>query len=494
MPKHVAIYVGIIAFFSLIQLVMGANVFVLAAIDLVALTGVIPLRHRTFDPIDTLLFSLSLYYGTFSLILKTVVGQPVQRNLLVATTSLSLLVIGFGLITSAYFLVSTLLTRHYPGTRLRRWNVLEQTFSDQQFLERFTVPVMLFSLALCVVNAMVSATASDLSSGAGDSGFGGLGNFVPIIQLAFAMQLSLVLRRGARKDWFWISTATAVLFVLAIVNNQKATFLIVVATILINGIAYRVKVRPRVIAAVVVVAAISFLYLSPAIYIVRGMQVSKLERIGLTFSVLAEADFNPIRLYELQDKITNPGGAHSHAADVDYLSPHDYHTDRFTLLMPVDNMAREGTRKPIGVGTYLSLLIKTILPSAIIGQHSDTSLGELIAWRFGITQTGNHARLVLGILGTAYGTGGPFGLLILAPLFCLILFAILKLSCNGSIWQNPWAIFVASRVFFYGEADISTLAEVIRGFLPIVLFAYGLTLLHKRKRPSTSPSTMPLAT
>ncbi|WP_420384260.1 hypothetical protein [Novosphingobium sp.] len=489
LPRHAAIYLLVIGLLSLFQIVIGANILLLIAIDLVCLTALVPMTRKSFDPNDLLFLSLSFYYGTFALVLKSLVLQPVQENLEVPLLTSLYLVSGFGLIFLAYLWVMRGMTSYYPGTRLRTWGIFERYFADPRFLARFTLPLSLMANLFAIVLSTLSHSAQEVANGlATASSLTTLGSLLPIVQLALAMQLSLQARRGSQIDRVLIIITIGTGVALSILNNQKLLGFMLAVTYGVHMIAYRVRVRPRVIALGTAAVMVLFLYVTPLIHIIRAMDLVKSERIAQTFHILQEAHFSPIELSEIEAKLPGADDPSSLATRLNYLAPNDFNTDRFTMLIPIDLTARASLTEPLGLGAYFKEIVLEVLPKFITGEHSLDVLVDQIAWRYGIRENNVVARPALGMLGTGYGVAGAWGVLVIAPLIMLAFFALVKRVCNGSIWENPWAVYIASSIFFFGEQDITLPVLIVRSFLPIILIAAILIVydqLFSRVQSST---------
>lgn len=478
LPKHATAYLLFIGILSLFQVVLGANLIVLAAIVTVCLAALYPMTRKTLDPNDILMVSFSLYYGTFSLILKCLVLQPVQMNLVVPMKTSAYLVGGFGMIFLSYLFVQRVMTRHYPKTRLRRWTWLEKAYANNRFLARFTLPFSLLALAFVSIVSLFSHSAQEVATGlASSGGIAALSALNSLIQLAFAMQLALLSRRGSQADRVLAIATFGIVMILSMLNNQKQLAFMMIVTYAIYVIAFRVRLSPRFLALGATAAVIAFLYMTPVIHIVRGLQVEKSQRISMTLKILAEAHYNPAKLLEIESKLPGAGDV-SYTDLVDYLAPSSLNTDRFTQLMPIDQMARADFREPLGLGFYLDEMIHETLPKYIVGEHRLEALSDYIAWHYSIREDGVISRPALGLLGTGFGVSGPLGLLLLAPFLTLVFFALVKITCNGSISENPWAVFIASFIFFNGEADITIMGSIFRSFLPVIISASALVAVY----------------
>jgi hypothetical protein len=480
LPRHAFIYLLIIALLSLFQIALGANFVVLLAIDAVCVFAIYPMTRKAFGATDMLFLSFCFYYGTFSLFLKCMVLQPVQENLVVPYITCSYLVVGFFGIFLSYYFVERTMTRHYPRTTLRRWNLFEKRYADERFLTRFTLPLSIIAIAFTVLISVFSHSVQDVANGqAASGGFAALGALEPIIQLAFAMQLSLLTRRGTQTDRALVFATITIAVAISIFNNQKVLAMTMGMTYVLHAIAYRIRIRPRLIALGLLGGAIAFLYLSPLIHIVRGLEIDKSQRISETIRILEEANFNPFELMEIDKKLQGSQAENTFEAQIDYLSPYNLSTDRFTMLMPIDQMARAGLRAPLGFMDFLLEIRDETLPKQIIGEHRLEVLGDMIAWRYTIRGNGIIARPTLGVLGTGFGVAGVWGLMVLAPLISLIFFATIKLISNGSIWHSPWAVFIASYVVFDGEVDLTIVVLLLRGLLPLLIVA-ALVIVYDR--------------
>ncbi len=480
LPRHATYFLIFLGLITLFQVALGSDLIVLAALVAVSASGLYPMTRKTFDPADLLMLSFSFYYGTFSLILKSIVLQPVQMNLQVPYLTAFYLVSGYGLIFISYLFVTRVMTKYYRGTRLRSWTLFERVYADESFLARYTLPLSIVSLVLITVVSFFSHSAQEVALNlASNSGIAALGALNPIIQLSLAMQLSLVARRGRQSDVALVIVTFAVAFALSILNNQKQLAFLVIVTGAVHIVAYRIRIKPQFLISGLLFLVVAFLYIAPLIQIVRSMNVEKSARVGVTLDLLQEANFNPIELLEIQSKLPSAIDNSSLAKRLDYLAPNFLNTDRFTQIMPIDQTARASFRAPLGINDYLADLVFETLPKVIVGEHTLEVLDDKIAWRFSIREDGVISRPVLGLLGTGYGVAGAFGVLVLAPLTTLIFFAFMRLWCNGSIWNNPWAVFIASSTFFYGETDLTLLVAIFRAVMPMLVIAWTLIALHR---------------
>ena len=479
LPRHATIYAFFIALLSLFQIALGANLIVLSAIDLVCFSALVPLTSKTFGPNDLLFLSMGLYYGTFSLILKSIVLQPVQLNLQVPYLTSAYLVGGFGMIFLGYLLTERTISRHYIGTTLRTWNVFEKTYADVDFLYRYTPPLALFALTLVLVISIFSnSTLEIVVEKQSVSSLNFLAAYIPLAQLALAMTLSLSFTQKDRMMRTIAIVILAVALVSSLLTNHKTTMFVIGITVPLHLLAYKIRVNVRVILGMLLGIIVTFFYATPIIHIIRTEQIDKSQYITQIVKILNETEFNPFAIQKLQDKL-NSTRSLDLASEIDYLAPFDLTTDRFTLLMPIDQIARHDNRAPIGSGTYFRKEIKELLPRAIIGEHDLQNISDEVAWRYSIRENGVIARPALGVLGTGLGIAGPLGLLLFGPLVAMMMFVVNKLVCNGSIWQNPWAVFIASYSFFRGEADFGEPTEILRGFLPMLAIAYFLIFLKR---------------
>jgi hypothetical protein len=479
LPRHCMIYLLGIGLLSLFQIALGANVLVLLAIDYVCLFALIPMTRKVFGPNDILFLSFCFYYGVFSLLFKTIVLQPVQQNLKEPYLTSSYLIAGFSLIFVMYFATEHYLTKYYTGTRLRRWTIFEATFADGNFLARYTMPFSIGALGLLIVYSILSnGTLEVLVQNQTASSFNVLGSYTPLTQLALVMQLTLATRykNQTAKVLVLISLGASVLS--AILINHKMVMFQMAFTYTIFVMANRIFIRPRVIIGVVIVAAVTFLYAVPLIQITRTMRIDKTAIVGESIKILNEVNYNPVELSARQQKLGTEGQVDI-STDVDYLAPLNLGTDRFTLLMPIDQVDRAGGREPIGTRPYLDMTIKELLPKVIVGEHDRENLADEIAWRYSIRNQGDVARPALGLLGTGLGTEGPIGLFVYAPLIALGLFVLNKFICNGGLRDNPFGIFLGTYMIFLGESDLTVISIILRGLLPMIFAAYGLIILSK---------------
>ena len=480
LPRHAIIYVMLVGLLSVIQLILGADLVVLAAIDTACLFALYPLSKRLFGPNDLLFLSFCFYYGFFSLTLKTLVLQSVQTNLKNQYVTSAYLVAGMVIIFSVYFIAERFFNKFYPNSSIRQWTVFEKNIADEGFLKKFTLPFSIATLALLVFVAIFSNGALEIFQQKQEaSSVNTLSSLIPLVQLSLAMQLALITQYKDKPTRTLALISLTVAVFASVITNHKVFMFLLAVTLFIHIIAFRIRLRPRVIAGFAISVILLFFYLTPLIHIERSLQIEKSAIFDEAISILVETDFNPIELQVLEQRLLSTGSENDLTAQIDYLAPYNLTTDRFTLLMPIDQIDRHDDREPLGTGELVHNVIKEVLPKAIVGQHELQNTADEIAWRFSIREQGQIARPALGLLGSGLGIEGSLGLLLYGPVIILILCSLNKLFCNGSIWQNPFGIFMASRYFFAGEMDFSSIVDTLRGFLPMMAIAYLMIFIHK---------------
>lgn len=474
------LYVAALALLVGAQLLLGANLWLLAALATVAGAAVWPLSRGGWRISDGLYALMCVYFGAASLVVKTLAGQPVQSNLQVPDLSAGYLLAGFGSISIGYLASQSIRQPWRFATRLR-----DITASPGN-LSRFAAPIFLLGAIFYFLQTHFRAVASN--GGFENGGFGGFGTFYPLLILGAAMQTALIAQRPrARRHKAVLAGMAAVILALTLADNTKRTlfdFLVVVAA---TFLAFGVRPRWRWVVPPAIAAALAIIYVVPAIQIVRTQpDVRGPDRIAATLGVIAQNSYDPIALADAADRIAT--SYHLTYRD-SYVYPLTWNSERFTMIQPIDLVARKlEERGTMGAADLWRDPAETLLPSLLMTKTLATA-PDRIAWHYGFRASGSIARPVVGLIASSLAAFGLVGVLLLPGLTVAFTFVVLD-GVGGRLVDNSWATFLFATTAFLAEREVSTtLSFFCRSFI-VILLAGGVLLLlrHRKVRRAPAPS------
>lgn len=461
------------------QLLLGASIWLLTALFCVSFAALWPMTRRNWRISDGIYALMCVYFGTASLIVKTLAGQPVQSNLLVPNLSAGYLMIGFASITIGYC-VATLVPQPF-----RVANALRDITAEPMNLVRFAAPLFTLGAVLYFLQTQFRAIA--INGGFEAGGFGGFGTFYPLLLLGAAMQTALIAKRPQwHRHKAVLGAMAIVILALTLADNTKRTLFDFLFVVTVTLIAFGVRPRWRWIVPSAIVAALVIAYVVPAIQIVRTQADTRgLGRIATTIGVIARHQFDPGSLGEAADRIAE--GYHLTYRD-SYVYPRTWNSERFTMIQPIDFVARNlNERGTMGGDVMWRDPAETLLPGVLMTKSLVTA-PDRIAWFYGFRARGSIARPVVGLIASSLAAFGLAGVLLLPGLTVALTFIILD-GVGGRLSNNVWGVFLFAATTFLAEREVSTMLSFFcRSFIFIMLTG-GVLLLLGYRRVRRAPIT-----
>ncbi|WP_085808215.1 hypothetical protein [Sphingomonas sp. TZW2008] len=454
------------------QALLGASAGVLGTLVVIASAALAPLAKRNPRVSDGLFALLCIYFGTASLALKTLAGQPVQANLVVPETTATYLLAGFASITVGY-------AASHAVRRPARFAFRLRTVTADPARLAWLAPLA-FALGALFTFLQTQFRAIASNGGFEGGGFGGFGTFYPLLLLGAGLQAALVAQRpGAIGPKALLAAMAIVVLALTLADNTKRTLFDFLLVVLVTLVAFRVRLRWRWIvpAAIGMLVAVGFVV--PAIQIVRTQpDVRGIGRIVATARVIAAARFDPARLAADADRIAAGFQLTYHDS---YVYPRTWNTERFTMIQPIDQVARAlGDRGTMGLADLWRDPAETLLPGFLL-HKTLTTAPDRIAWHYGFRAKRSIARPVVGLVASSLAALGWVGVLVLPAITVAITFVALDLVA-GRLVGNAWAAFVFAATAFLAEREVSTTLSFFCRSFPFLLLVGGALLLLDRTR------------
>jgi hypothetical protein len=465
-------YLLLLVMVAFAQLLLGASPWVLAALLAIAAAALWPMSKRGWRVSDGLYAMMCFYFGIASLVVKTLAGQPVQSNLLVPDLSAAYLLVGFASISIGYLLSQIV---RQPS---RLANELRDVTANVANLSRLAVPVFALGAIFYFLQTQFRAIAVD--GGFEQGGFGGFGTFYPLLILGAAMQTALIAHRPhALRHKAVLGAMAMIILALTLADNTKRTMVDFTFVVSATFLAFGVRRRLRWIVPPALFAMLAIVYLVPAIQIVRTQPDARgVGRMASTIDVIGRHHWNAVDLSAEADRVAT--NYHLTYRD-SYVYPLTWNSERFTMIQPIDQVARKlAERGTMGGADLLRDPAETLLPSLLL-KKSLANAPDRIAWHYGFRANGSIARPVVGLVASSLAAFGLAGVLFLPALTVAFTFVMLD-YVGGRLVNNTWAAFLLSATTFLAEREVSTtLSFFCRSFIFIVLTGGVLLLVGYRK-------------
>ena len=457
------------------QMLLGADPWVLSVLLAIAATALVPVVKGGWRISDGLFALMTVYFGSASLIVKTLARQPVQMNLQVPDLSAAYLLAGFASISLGY-LMSQFIRRpsHFAGA-------LNRLLGNPEKLSAFALPVFMLGAIALFLQTQFRPLAGN--GGFEGGGFGGFGTFYPLLVLGAAMQTALAVRRPRQtRHIIVLGAMAAVILILTLADNTKRTLFDFLFVVGLTAVSLQMRPRWRWIGAGLVAGAAALALIAPAIQIVRAQADARgLDRVAATATVLRDYEYNPLRLAEAADRIAT---GYELAWRDSYVFPRTWNTERFTMIQPIDQVARAlDERGTIGGDDLWRDPAETLLPGFLLDKSLATA-PDRIAWHYGFRANGSIARPVVGLVASSLAAFGLAGVLLLPALTVAFTFGVLDYA-GGRLRGNAWAAFLLAVSAFLAEREVSTTLSFFCRNFPFILLA-GATLIligGRRSKP-----------
>lgn len=455
------------------QLLLGASLWVLGVLLLISGAALVPLFRRDRRVSDGLYAIMTVYFGLGAVLVKTLAGQPVDSNLHLPDVSAGYLLLGFGAITIGYGVSHAVVRPSRTAQRLR------DLTGHTPNLVRCAVPTFLAGAVFLFLQTQFRPIATN--GGFEPGGFGGFGTFYPLLPLGTALQAALVVRHpqhGRHKAV--LGAMVLIVLALTLADNTKRTLFDCLLVIALVFMVHGARVRLRWVLPAAVSAAVLLALVMPAIQIVRTMDgVRSTARVGATWQVLREHHFDPVRLAGSADRLAT---GHQRVWRDSYIYPLAWNTERFTMIQPIDLVARGlETFGTVGGADLWRDPAETLLPGFLITKTLATA-PDRIAWHYGFRENGSIARPVVGLIASSLAAFGLAGVTLLPMLAASLSFTALD-WLGGRLRGNVWAAFLLAATSFLAEKEVSTtLSFFCRSFPFLLLVAASLLLVGKVRR------------
>jgi hypothetical protein len=465
--SFIAGYVAVVLVIACLQLALGANFLLLAAMALVSAAGLIPLSQRSLIVIDLLFFGFVLYYGPAALLIKCALLQPIDQNLITPYMSAAYLMLGFSSATGGYLIARALF-------RQSRWIARHAALMDnREYCRRLAVPAFIVGFAMVLLHNIFRAQV--VQGSIEEGGFGGFGAFYFLLPLGWAAQARLTFGNGkTKRDTIALAIIGMLSLLLALIANVKVILLQFFVVIALSFVAFDLRIRLRAITLSVLAALVLVLYVQPVIQITRaeGEGRSTTERFKMILPVLEDANFNPAILAEEQNKI---GRGYKLRYMGSYVYPATWNVDRFAMIMPIDQVARSlDVVGSMGGSDLVNEILQSTLPGFVI-KKTGVVTADAIGWHFGVTRNGSISRPVFGLLASSLAAYGVVGLILLPAFTIFLTFACINLIATR-FERSPWAIFIFMMFLPLVEKEVAPVVATLIRQIP--LYGTGIAIIY----------------
>lgn len=453
--------VAVLVVLLIAHLAIGSAWYLVLVFTVISLAGIWSLQpHRlTFSMVYV--FVLSVYSGLGALIVKALLWQPLESNLIEPAQTALLLAAGFA---SAAF-----------ASRLSSPVVPSMPYMALDRSERLVLPLTLIGFLFQTLHIALRPQLSNDSLDQAE-GFGGFGSLYFVLLLGVALQFYWYSRTRSRKHLQIILLTCLIFLVLSILGNVKRLFLDFLFISALSIYAYSLRIQWTRMLLVVGALGVMLAYLSPAIHLTRDsfQSVSLFERITGVYDVLVENEFSLGKLHDAEDLYIR-GFTYSYRPNASYVFPNTMNADRFCLAFPLDQVVRAYSEDgKIGLGLFMSHAVKASLPSLLVTKDAFAG-ADIVAWQYGIRDSGSIARPVIGLTASAVAAWGAWGPLLLPALVLLPIFILLD-RFPGRVAGNPVTVMLIVVSANLAELGIDGVMLFFLRQVPLTLIASMLIL------------------
>jgi hypothetical protein len=467
------VYASLMIGLFLAQLGMGANLSLDISFLIISLTPILVVDRNDIWPADILYFSLAAYFGGMSLIFKTALLQPLQQNLFAPDMAALYQILSFASITVA--LICIRLVRRYPS---RTQTFIAQTIKRPQFVRWMARIFYAMGFGTQVLAAIFKP---QLQNGvmSQSEGFGGFGSFYFMMVFGLAAQMSVALNAKEKSfERLLLATMFVGALFIAMISNVKKPLYDAIILACLSVYAFKIKIKPGQVAMVVAGLVFMQVVVSPLIHIVRYEATAKspIERITATMDLLREYDYDFGKLSDVTD--VQATTMHTYRADQSYYYPSTANIDRFSLILPTDQVVRSGQPAQLSPWDQLLSGVRQTLPSFVI-EHTSYVGADEVAWTYGIRDWGAIARPVIGVTASSYATGGLWAVLTLPGALFGILFWVID-RYFGRLSMNILGVAIAAYIAQYAEKEIDAIVVLtIRDMVITIVTLYIAATLYR---------------
>ncbi|NIY80925.1 hypothetical protein HCZ23_15790 [Celeribacter sp. HF31] len=399
---------------AVFQLAIGSSILLTVVLWGIACVSALFLMQRSIRPSDVFVYLLGLYCGTFTLILKSMLGQKLQTNLVEPTASSAVMMIGFSSVMLAAILAKMLGGR-YSSQISKRMNDLAE--NGVTFLPIILAFGLLSRFAFVL---LVKASESGSSLGAY------LNLFQPILMFGMFMALFHAARGSQLAKWGVISCLVSGV-ILTMLGNVKVETINMFMALFFGVLFLNLKIKFRHLFAISLVAYLAVSILAPAVQLARKdlAGVYAWQRIAATWDVIVDSGFSPATLARLQDQHFE-SFAYSYGPYNSYVYPSSANVDRFMMIFPTDQVMRSSQGAGgVSIADAVEEMGELILPSFLISKDPE-ALSDIVAWEAKIRSEGSIARPVIGLVASTVSISGSLNIVIIPFITILPTFLIMN--------------------------------------------------------------------
>lgn len=459
-----------------VHLVIGSAWQPLMVLTTISLIGLWSLDSSRLNFSRAYICMLSAYSGLGALIIKAMLWQPLETNLIEPNQTSLLIAVGF-----ASALVASKIS---TSTVQLQWNPMIE--GSERLVLPLTVLGFIFQTLHIALRPQISNESLEQAEG-----FGGFGSLYFILLLGVALQYYWY-GQNRSKHYLKLIVFTGVVFLIfSMLGNVKRLFLDFCFISVLSAAAFRIKFKWAKLASIGVVLGFMLAYLSPAIHLTRDSFQSNglIERLTSVYEVLSENEFSLIKLNEAEELYFKKF-AYSYRPNASYVFPSTINVDRFCLVLPLDQVVRafEDDGK-IGLNPFLSLGVRAALPSVLVSKEAFTG-ADLVGWRYGIRDSSSIARPVIGLTASAFSAWGAWGVILLPALVLLPIFFLLD-RLPGRLAGNPLTVMLIALSANLAEQGIDGVMVFLVRQVPIALIVSILILRLGGKKSNNAPQLGP---
>ena len=454
-PVNNYIYLGLC--FILLQLaglfILGSQPVSLLSLSIIDVGCLLLVMHYGLGNSNALIIVTALAFQiTVAAVIKLLIGQPLEENLLVPDTTFA--------IELVYFL--TLLVAFYFTKAIRIPNLFPNPIVDPDLLMKIAIGTSVVSMATTLLyigqNAEIGQEYGEINSASSPltvavRGFGTLG-------LVCCTARAVLLSNRAKL----FDPLSFIIFALSVAiglsSNSREGVAAPIVAVLLTGVAFGYRLRIRTLIAGGIFAIVFVNYISPALLLTRGERdvLGPLERTVYASEVAVDLLLDTPKAQEYRGLMAFDENIRLGR----YFGFYNTLADRVGIVQTVDLVASGIQASSNLAYDELPNAFSTLLPEnvfALFGYQRPAAVpvGDLVAWTAGISPYGFVSFLAIPENAEGFAVGGLPAVAYRTFFAYALCFAVLYLFGGGDLRSNILAITLF-LLFFHPAAEASSIS------------------------------------
>ncbi len=414
----------------IVQLAFGADIRILLLAAATALIGFLILNAGGFYHMSSLV-GFAFLFNTlfFGILLKTVIGQPIDSNLYSPYTSFLIVF----LVALQIFFAQKFVQVVPVGKPLFR------PLNDLKFLKYIAITCYVLGLVFWLLSQRYHVDPR-LQNVGQEKGFGGFTTIYPIFYMSVVAATAFTLRVSNNKKsvnvWLLLILLTSI--IMALVESRKMLLGLTFGNYFITSFVYRRRISVKQIIFGILLVLFIFFIFAPVVHVYRTdlwflpfeqrfdylvTNITKLVQSNYLFDYFRRVIYREYSLNNYQ-----------------YFGQNLMFIDRFATIQHSDLIIDTFENRDAMGPEIMTRGFDLILPSFLNPNKRSLSLGDEITWEVGIRKYGVIGFPTVPLIGSSFAALKWVGVLFMPLVIFILLFLLLK-KIGPDIRQKIFAIY-----------------------------------------------------